>query len=50
MYIAIVKMDTPPADHDFAIKISLGSTETFTALKDKGLLAKYYQCRFTQGV
>lgn len=42
MYIAIVRMDTPAVDHDKAVEISLSSTPTFTGLKDKGLLMKYY--------
>ena len=42
MFLAIVRMETPAADHDFAVKISLETTSTYTALKDKGLLMKYY--------
>ncbi len=42
MYIAIVRMDTPAVDHDKAVEISLSSAPTFTGLKDKGLLMKYY--------
>lgn len=49
MYVAIVRMETPAVDHDTAVKISLGSTETFTALKDKGLLMKYYLSRESGG-
>ena len=49
MYVAIVRMETPPVDHDTAVEVSLGSTETFTALKDKGLLMKYYMSRESGG-
>jgi hypothetical protein len=42
MYVAIVRMDTPGVDHDTAVEVSLGSTATFTGLKDRGLLKKYY--------
>lgn len=49
MYIAIVRMETPGVDHDTAVKVSLSSTETFTALKDRGLLLKYYLSRETGG-
>jgi len=49
VYVAIVRMDTPAVDHDTAVEVSLGSTETFTALKDKGLMMKYYMSRETGG-
>lgn len=49
MYIAVVSMDTPPCDHDTAVKISLGATETYTALKEKGLLMKYFLSRDSGG-
>ncbi len=49
MYVAIVRMDTPAFDHDMAVKVSLGSTETFTGMKDKGLLMKYYLTRESGG-
>jgi hypothetical protein len=42
MYIAIVRMDTPPIDHDTAVSVSLSSTPTFVGLKASGLLMKYY--------
>lgn len=42
MYIAIVRMETPPVDHDTAVEVSLSSTDTFIGLKDRGLLMKYY--------
>ncbi len=49
VYIAIVSMDTPPCDHDTAVAMSLGATETYTALKDKGLLMKFFLSRDTGG-
>jgi len=49
VYVAIVRMETPVFDHDAAVKVSLSSTETFTALKDKGLLMKYYLTRESGG-
>ena len=49
MYVAIVNMETPAVDHDMAVQISLGSTEKFAAMKDKGLLMKYYLSRETGG-
>lgn len=42
MYIALVRMDTPAINHDQAVEVSLSSAPTFTGLKDKGLLMKYY--------
>lgn len=42
MYIAIVKMNTPPVDHATAVEVSLSSTEKFAAMKEQGLLKKYY--------
>jgi hypothetical protein len=35
-------MDTAPVDHDTAVEVSLSSADTFTGLKDRGLLMKYY--------
>jgi hypothetical protein len=42
MYIAIVRMNIPVFDHDAAVEIGRRSADTFTALKDDGLLMKYY--------
>lgn len=42
MYIAIVRMDTPAVDHDTAVEVSLSSTDKFAAMRDQGLLMKYY--------
>ena len=49
MYIAIVRMDTPVFDHDMVVKVSLSSTDKFAAMKDKGLLMKYYLSRESGG-
>ncbi len=42
MYIAIVRMNTPAVDHDTAVEVSLSSAEKFAAMRDQGLLMKYY--------
>lgn len=42
MYVAIVRMETPAVDHDTAVEVSLSSTDKFAAMKDQGLLLKYY--------
>lgn len=49
MYIAIVRMETPAVDHETAVKVSLSSTDKFAAMKDKGLLMKYYLSRESGG-
>ncbi len=49
MYVAIVRMETPPVDHDSAVQISLSSTEKFAAMQEKGLLMKYYLSRESGG-
>ena len=49
MYVAIVRMETPGFDHETAVEVSLSSTEKFAAMKDKGLLMKYYLTRETGG-
>ena len=49
MYVAIVRMETPAVDHDMAVQVSLSSTEKFAAMKDKGLLMKYYLSRDSGG-
>ena len=49
MYIAIVTMQTPGVDHDTAVEVSLSSTEKFSAMKEKGLLMKYYLSKDSGG-
>jgi hypothetical protein len=49
VYVAIVRMDTPVFDHDMVVKVSLSSTDKFAAMKDKGLLMKYYLSRESGG-
>lgn len=49
MYVAIVRMETPEVDHDMAVQVSLSSTEKFAAMKDRGLLMKYYLSRESGG-
>jgi len=49
MYVAIVRMETPGFDHDMVVKVSLGSTEKFAAMKNQGLLMKYYLSRESGG-
>jgi hypothetical protein len=49
MYIAIVRMDTPVFDHDMVVKVSLSSADKFAAMKDDGLLMKYYLSRDSGG-
>lgn len=49
MYVAIVRMETPAVDHETAVEVSLTSTEKFAAMKDKGLLMKYYLSRESGG-
>lgn len=49
MYIAIVRMDTPAFGHDKVVTVSLSSTEKFAAMKQNGLLMKYYLSRESGG-
>ena len=42
MYVAIVHLETPVADHESAKEIGLKSAPNYLAAKDKGLLMKYY--------
>jgi hypothetical protein len=42
-------MDTPEFDHDKVVKVSLSSADKFAAMKDEGLLMKYYLSRESGG-
>ena len=49
MYVAIVRMDTPAFDHDKVVEVSLSSADKFAAMRDKGLLMKYYMSQDAGG-